>query len=195
MPLILETWRYAPVNKVITFSAYGLVRARRHAITWTSDHLLLIEPTGTNSNWFWIKIQKWSCMKIHLKMSFGKCQLFCSGLNVYKIETPFSGRLILPTLGRVICSRETFDDHLSVCQSPEKSHSSIKDNRVGARLMPSDCTSVYDKSGAMGCLFFYSTHVGIVSRWGLKMNFVDDTFKCIVFIFIIKILSYLVLVS
>ena len=41
--------------------------------------ILLIGPLGTNFNEIWIKIQNFSLMKMHLKMSSGKWQPFCPG--------------------------------------------------------------------------------------------------------------------
>ena len=59
----------------------GLSPIRRQAITWTNAVLLSIRPLGTNFNEIWIKIQNFSFMKIHFKMSSAKWRSFCSGGN------------------------------------------------------------------------------------------------------------------
>ena len=56
----------------------GLVPTRRQAIIWTNAGILLIGPLGTNFNRnSYIFIQE-----THLKLSSGKWQPFCLGLNV-----------------------------------------------------------------------------------------------------------------
>ena len=52
---------------------------RRQAITSTNALLLSIRPLATNFSDIWIEIQNFSFMKMHLKMSFAKCQPFCPG--------------------------------------------------------------------------------------------------------------------
>ena len=71
------------VNKLtIIGSDNGLSPDRRQAIIWTNAGILLIEPSGTNFTEIFIGIHKFSFKKRHLKMSSGKCQPFCTGLNV-----------------------------------------------------------------------------------------------------------------
>ena len=60
----------------------GLVPGRHQAITWTNAALLSIGPLWTNFSEIWIKIQKFSFLKMHLKMSSGNWRPFCPGLNV-----------------------------------------------------------------------------------------------------------------
>ena len=56
-------------NLTIIGSGNGLPPVRRQAIIWANAGILLIGPLRTN---------------LHLKMSSGKWQLFCLGLNVLK---------------------------------------------------------------------------------------------------------------
>ena len=60
----------------------GLAPARRQAIIWTNDGILLIGPSGTNFIEILFEIHTFSFKKIHLKMSSGKWRPFCLGLNV-----------------------------------------------------------------------------------------------------------------
>ena len=62
----------------------GLSPGRRQAIIWTNTGILLIEPSGTNFNEILIEIHTFSFKKMHLKLSFGKCQPSCLGLNVLR---------------------------------------------------------------------------------------------------------------
>ena len=59
----------------------GLSPGRRQAIIWTNAEILLIGPLGTNFNETSIEIHIFSFKKIHLKLSSGKWQPFCLGLN------------------------------------------------------------------------------------------------------------------
>ena len=63
----------------------GLSPGRRQAIIWTNAGILLIEPLGTNFSEILIVIPTFPFKKIHLKMSSGKWQPSCLGLNVLKI--------------------------------------------------------------------------------------------------------------
>ena len=69
-------------NLTIIGSDNGLSPGRRQAITWTNVGILLIGPLGTNFSEMLIEIHTFSFKKIHLKMSSGKWQPFCLGLNV-----------------------------------------------------------------------------------------------------------------
>ena len=69
-------------NLTITGSDNGLSPGRRQAITWANVGILLIGPLGTNFREMLIEIYTFSFKKIHLKMSSGKWQPFCLGLNV-----------------------------------------------------------------------------------------------------------------
>ena len=59
----------------------GLSPVRRQAIIWTNAGILLIGPLWTNFSEISIKIYAFSFQKMHLKMSSGKWQPFCLGLN------------------------------------------------------------------------------------------------------------------
>ena len=60
----------------------GLSPGRRQAIIQTNAGILLIETLGTNFNEILIDIHIFSFKKIHFKMSSGKWQPSCLGLNV-----------------------------------------------------------------------------------------------------------------
>ena len=68
-------------NLTIIGSDNGLSPGRRQPITWTNAGILLIGPLGTNFIEIFIEIHTFSFKKIHLKMSSGKWQPFCLGLN------------------------------------------------------------------------------------------------------------------
>ena len=68
------------VSKLIIIgSDNGLSPGRRQAIIWTNAGILLIEPLGTNFIEIRSKIQNFSFMKMHLKMSSAKWRLFRLG--------------------------------------------------------------------------------------------------------------------
>ena len=60
-------------------SGNGLSPDRHQAITWTNADLLIIGSLGTNCSEIGIKIQKFSFMKMHLKISSAKQKPFCPG--------------------------------------------------------------------------------------------------------------------
>ena len=60
----------------------GLSPGRRQAIIWTNAGILLIEPFETNFSEILIQIHVFSFKKMYLKISSGKWQPFCLGLNV-----------------------------------------------------------------------------------------------------------------
>ena len=60
----------------------GLSPARRQAIIWINDGILLIGYLGTNFSEILIEIHTFSLKKIDLKMSSGKWRPSCLGLNV-----------------------------------------------------------------------------------------------------------------
>ena len=71
------------VSKVtIIVSDNGLSPGQRQAIIWNNDGILLIGPLGTNFTGVLIEIDTFSFKKMHLKMSSGKWQPFCLGLNM-----------------------------------------------------------------------------------------------------------------
>ena len=57
----------------------GLLSIAHHDIIWTNAGLLSIGPSGTNFSEIWIKIQNFSFMKTHLKISSAKWWPFCPG--------------------------------------------------------------------------------------------------------------------
>ena len=71
-------------KQIIIGSDNGLSPYRRQTIIWTNAGLLLIGPLGTNFSEILIEILTFSFKKMHLKMSSGKWQTFCLGLNVLK---------------------------------------------------------------------------------------------------------------
>ena len=68
-------------NLTIIGSDNGLSPGWHQAIIWTSAEILLNGPLGTNFNEILIEIYTFSFKKIYLKMSPGKWQPFCLGLN------------------------------------------------------------------------------------------------------------------
>ena len=73
-------------NLTIIGSDNGLSPGRRQAIIWTNAGMLLIGPLGTNFSEILIDIYTFSFKKMHLKMSSGKWQRFCLGLNVLRVN-------------------------------------------------------------------------------------------------------------
>ena len=73
------------ISKItIIGSGNGLAPGRRQAIIWTNDGILLTATQGANYSENSIEIHIFSFKKIHFKMSSGKWQPFCLGLNVLK---------------------------------------------------------------------------------------------------------------
>ena len=70
-------------NQTITGPDNGLSPGRRQAIIWTNAGILLVIPLGTNFSEILIEIHTFSFTKMHLKMSSGKWQPFCLGLNMF----------------------------------------------------------------------------------------------------------------
>ena len=73
-------------NLTIIGSDNGLSPDWCQAITWTNVGILLIGPLETNFSEMLIEIHTFLIKKIHLKMSSGKWQPFCLGLNVLNTE-------------------------------------------------------------------------------------------------------------
>ena len=74
-------------NLTITGSDNGLSPGRRHAIIWTNDVMMLIEPLGTNFNGILIEIRTFSFKKMPLKMAtfyLGPIVLFLAWIRKYK---------------------------------------------------------------------------------------------------------------
>ena len=83
MYLIEAVWRiYASVNRAIIGPENALSPDRRQAIIWTDDGILLIGPLGTNVSEIVDKIHAFSFRKLRSKMSSGKWEPSCLGLNV-----------------------------------------------------------------------------------------------------------------
>ena len=71
------------VSKLTTIgSGNGLLPGRCLALMWTNAGILLVGPMGTNFSEILMEIYEFSFKKMHLKMSSGKWQLFCHGLNL-----------------------------------------------------------------------------------------------------------------
>ena len=87
---------YASVNWVCIGSDNGLSPVRRQAITWTNTDLLSIGALGTNLNEIRIKIQNFSFMKMHLKLSSAKPAAILS-----------RGRWVKPALTPLYCTFNT----------------------------------------------------------------------------------------
>ena len=68
----------------ITGSDSGLAPTRWQAIIWSNAGILLIGPLGIKLNDILIEILTFAFKKMHLKMSSGKWQPFCLGLNVLR---------------------------------------------------------------------------------------------------------------
>ena len=71
----------------------GLLPGRRQAIIWTNAGILLIGPLGTNFSGILIRIQRFSFMKMHLKMASAKWRPFCLGLNVLRPQSHVPGSM------------------------------------------------------------------------------------------------------
>ena len=69
-------------NLIIIGSDNGLSLCRCQAIIWTNAGMLLIRTLGTHFSEMFIKMHTFSCKKMHLKMSSGKCRPFSLGLIV-----------------------------------------------------------------------------------------------------------------
>ena len=74
----------------IIVSDNGLSPGRRQAIIWTNAGMLLILPLGTHFSKILTKIHISSFSKMHFKMSSGKWQPFCLGLNVLNPDLPLN---------------------------------------------------------------------------------------------------------
>ena len=73
------------ISKLTTIASdNGLSPGRRQAIIWTNAGILLIGHLGTNFSENLLQTYTVSFNKINLKMSSGKWQPFCLGLNVLK---------------------------------------------------------------------------------------------------------------
>ena len=78
------------VSKLTTIgSDNGLAAGWRQTIIWTNAGILLIGPWGTDFSEICCEIHAFSFKKIHLKISSGKWQPFCLGLNKLMV-CPFS---------------------------------------------------------------------------------------------------------
>ena len=82
---------YASATYTNIGSDNGLSPVRRQAIIWNNVGILSIGRLGTNFGEILIEIQIFSIQKMHLKMSSGKYQPFCLGLNVFLTVSPNLG--------------------------------------------------------------------------------------------------------
>ena len=74
---------YKCISKLTIIVSYnGLAPGERQAFIWINDRILLIWTLRTNLNEILSKIHTFSLKKMHLKMSYGKRQPFCLGLNM-----------------------------------------------------------------------------------------------------------------
>ena len=86
LTLLLTHWgqvtHICVIKIAIIGSDNGLLPGQQQAIIWTNNGIMLIGSLGTNFSEILIDIYAFSFKKIHLKMSPGKWQQFCLGLNV-----------------------------------------------------------------------------------------------------------------
>ena len=82
----------------------GLSPDRRQAIFGTNAGILLTGPLATNFNEVLSEIYPVSFKKMHLKMSSGKCWIFCLDPNVLIITA--SHRLLYASLGLIVLTVE-----------------------------------------------------------------------------------------
>ena len=82
------------IKLAITGPDNDLSPGRRQAIIWTNAGILLIRTLETNFSEILIKINTFSFKKMHMKMSSGKRQPFCLGLNVLSVASRYEA---LPT--------------------------------------------------------------------------------------------------
>ena len=81
--LIESRWHiYASIRYTIIASDNDLSPGGLQAIIWTNAGILLTGPLGTNFSENSIEMHTFSFKKMHLKMSSGKWQPFCLGINV-----------------------------------------------------------------------------------------------------------------
>ena len=86
---IFHNWLISLLPTYLVGSDNGLLHGWCQAIIWTNAGILLIWPLGTNFSEILIKTHTLSFKKMHFKMSSGKCQPSCLGLNVLKANKSF----------------------------------------------------------------------------------------------------------
>ena len=69
-------------NVSIRWRHHGFVVFRYQVITWNNTDMLAIASLGTKRNENCINVQKFSFIKMHLKVSSSKWRPFCTGPNV-----------------------------------------------------------------------------------------------------------------
>ena len=110
----------------------GLSPGRRLAIIWTNAGILLIGPLGTNFSEKLIEIQTFSFKKMDLKMSSGKWQPSCLGLNVLnKLWLRGSGGQFLYHCQGPLLTDITLYDETQLCQFNEFRCQPIKRHMTG----------------------------------------------------------------
>ena len=91
--LIEAEWHiciYASVNRAIIGPENDLSPDRRQATIWPDYGILLMGPLGTKPSEIVNKIHVFSFTKMHPKISSGKWQPSCLGLNVLNLISSFS---------------------------------------------------------------------------------------------------------
>ena len=108
MTQLISPWCriYASVNRVGIGSDNDLSPILHQAISWPHTGLLPIGPSGTNFSGILIKIQNFSFMKMHLKISSANWRPFCLSLNITYFERLW---LVSPqrSLGKMIVTLKT----------------------------------------------------------------------------------------
>ena len=185
---------HASVNYTITGSDNGLAPHRRQAIIWTNDGILLIGPLETNFSEMLIKIHTFLFKKICLKISSGKWQPFCFGLNVLMVAS-YELTHWCQELPRVICSDRCLQ---YILNNPDSKVHGVNMGPIWGRQDPGgphvgpmnfaiwnycyNCTSVY---GAM-CISINDLSQEVsdhVFTWGIYSNmneYNDRIFKTII---------------
>ena len=103
----------------VTGSDNGLSPSRRQIIIWTNAEILLIGSLGTNFSEISIEIYTFPFKKLHLKMSSGKWQPFCLGLNV--LNTEWRRQSVMTTKhGNAARITGPWETHWSPADSPYK---------------------------------------------------------------------------
>ena len=77
-------------NLTTNDSVNGLSPGRCQAFIWSNAGILVIKLLGTNPSEIVIETLIFPFKKMHLKMSSGKCQPWCLGLNVFIQNNFFS---------------------------------------------------------------------------------------------------------
>ena len=154
------------VSKLTTIgSENGLSPGRRQAIIWTSAGILLIGPLGTNFSETLFEIHTVSFRKMHLKMSSGKWQPFCFGLDVLTIDFDIIDGIWFNSPGvdtRIYMEnkllRVIWKTLLLQCKEPNHQRewrlcrvSCVFQEKVFQRSVPSQCRETVDNANIFCC--------------------------------------------